>query len=570
MPSKKITVLIAAAAGIALLGIAVALLWPGRPEGGSDRAAQIMPEKVAILIWSAPLGEMLDFTAEIGLSSDLLSTIAPEYAAAIGQLGFDPLVPAELSAHGVDLEQPLALGVVPEDHSGGLALFFLPTVPGADSTGLIGSLQENLSPLRGTFVEDAEREHPVLWVHPGTGEPVAGAVVLLEEGFVVLLPLDPEPGKPEEVAAELKLAVSQLLDPEVKRLAHLPGYSKAVAGSGGSIAGLYLNPSAAAEFLGPVSASALGLGGLANVQGAAAFIAVAGQKLTATGRVVGPEGEDSKLFTKRDSSVFEVIPGPPGIGLHVALSAPEVVATIEGLLVGDDRTWEQYQGQKEVALRTLQLPTETELHQLWDGEIGLFVSELTPSPELMLNETVAFIGLDDLGRVKGAVLTIAKLVGKERMTETMVGNATAWNITYGGLTMGLMVHRGKLWFGGNLANLEAIEEGIGDKGHIGPREEEMTRGMREANGGAMYADLAAIMEHLPGVLSRGQQERLKPLSSLMSKLDYLTWRGDVEGNIATGKLSLSVDSQSLRELIVEIAAAQLTGSSGGRKDGSSQ
>jgi hypothetical protein len=557
--SRKRVALAVVALGILLMGVAVVSLWPQRHEGGSDRAALIMPEDVAVLAWSAPLGEILEFTAEVGLTSDLLSTLGSKYAATIDPLGFDPLDSTELATRGFDLEQPLALGVAPGNHSGGLALLYVPMVSGAESMGLIRTLQEKLSPLRSAFVDGVEREHAVLWVHPVVGAAVAGAVVQLDNGFVVFLPLEPDPGEAGAVAAELELAVTHLLDPEVRRVADLPGYSKAVAGSGGSIAGLYVNPSSVQRFFSTDIAGADGADPLANAQGAAAFLAVAGNRLTATGRIVGPEGEDASLFTKRDRGVVEFIPGKSEVALHVALSAPEVVAGVEKLLARDKGAWKQYVGQKQVVLKALQLPADTELHQLWDGEIGIFVSELALSPESMLHNSVAFLGLDDLGKVKRGVSAIGKLVGEKHMTEQRIGKATAWHMTYAGMTMGLMVHRGRLWFGGDLARLVAIEAGRSRRGNPGTRAAEMMRGMREANGGAMHADLAAITRHLPGLLTQEQQEILEPFSSLLGKLDYLTWRGDVEGNIATGKLSLTVASESLRELIIETVAAQLTG-----------
>lgn len=554
---SKLLAIAVLAAVIAFTGLGIWVFGPCE-KGGPDRVSMGLPEGIMLLAWTAPAGDILALANEMGLTSELLSKVDHEVGELTRKTGVDPLTTEGLNALGVDLDQALAFAVVPSPRSAGLGVLYIPLLSGKSGVAIAQEFLGKLGPKGGSSGEGEVRGNKVLWLHEGEGESSSGAVVEATNGAYIVFPLQHQRSDAAEISGEIAAFVDRLLDPEVPRLAEVPGYSRAVAGSGGSILGLYLNPAATREFLMKDDELAGLPVGLTDVKGASVHIKVEGNRVTATGRMIGPEGEDAATFTNRDRAVVDLIPGKAGFGLHLALSAEQVVAGFEKFIALEQWAWDEYQENKREAISALQLPDGTELHHLWDGEMGLFVSELTPSPELMIHSAVLFFGLADLGKAKAVVNAAARWAGKEHFTEEKIGTAMAWRIRTQGMTMGLMVHDGRLWFAGDLAALSAIEKGEVDSERSGERAQRLTRDMTEANGGAFYVDLATIMGHLPAILSNQTQEELKPIWPLLSKLDYLTWRGEVQGNVTTTRLALAVDSESVRELVVKTTAALLS------------
>ncbi len=565
--SRKRLIVTGLVSGIALAGLALALFWTGPEKGGVDQAASVLPADVATLVWSAPLGEILEFASDAGLSGDLLASIDSKYGSFRERLGIDPLSAVDLASQGFDLGQPLALALVPGERSRGLAILYVPLLSDTDTTALIKKLATRVAPKQSALVDGKLRGNFVLWFHPVAGGEVAGAIVGLDRGFAMVLPVDPDETAGATVADEVKRTVARLLDPAVDRLADRPGYSRAVAGSGGSIWGLYVNPAVAGKLLRQELPRTVFAVAFEDLEGIATYVNAKRDRITVASRRVGPDGKDATTFSSRDLTVFDIIPGRARVGLHLALSPEQVVSGIEKIIASNKWVWEAYAKRKGEAIEALELPAKTEVYDLWDGEIGIFVSELTPSPELIIHSTVLFVGLADLGKVKTAVRATARLFGEKHFTEEKLGETTVWRITAQGMTMGLMVHKGRLWFAGDFAALAAIEQGKQSSERTGERTKLMTQDMREANGGACYVDLAALVGHLPAVLSRETQNQIAPFAPLLSGLDYLSWQGEVEGNVATAKLTVTFNSKNLRQTLSGIAAAQLKGTKDGRSSG---
>ena len=536
-----------------LAGIAMQLLEPGI-QGGPDRAAAELPQGVAALVWTAPLGDVLAGAREMGLTAEVLTGWSREFFNSSAQPDNSLLSAEGLTAVGIDIARAPTLVFTPGPHSAGLGVLYLPVLTGRSGTAVVREVAGRMLVDPIMFSEMVVRGHAVLWLEGIGDNPSAGAVVEVPGGCFLVFPWRYRDDHAGLISGEVSAFVERLLDPEVPRLADTPGYSAAVAGSGGSVLGLYLNPTVVRTHFSEDVEIAASLSLFQGLAATALYLTVQGNRATITGRAIGPEGGDSATFRRRDDAVFGLIPGEAGAGIHLALAAEHVAAVMEGSLALLGEAGDEYQAGKRAAAQALQLPAGAELHHLWDGEIGLFVADLSLSPELMLQNTVLFAGLSDLGRAKTAVRAAAQLAGEQHFAKEKSGSSPTWRIAYNGMVMGLMVHRGRLWFAGDLASLAAIEKGTFSDSTNEERTQLMTSDMREANGGALYVDLAAIVKNLPAVLDKQGLRSIEQFRPLLSDLDYLTAGAVVEGNVTTIRLTLTTVKESVGKLAAEAAA----------------
>ncbi len=406
-------------------------------------------------------------------------------------------------------------------------------------------------------VEDAQRDVDSA---AGSGKQVQGtkalrgAVVEVSGGALVVFPIDPRRRHQGAAEGELKAFVASIVDESVPRLSSLDGYAEALADSGEVLLGLYVNPAglrqmmAGEEDLLPLAAA------LSEIAGVGAYVKEDGNSLVAVVQTVVAAKEPKVVLRDRDQKALKLIPGSPLMGFHFSVDSESVWKEVERGIALDPRTWRHYQEGKVEAQEALRLPG-VEVYQVWDGEMGFFVGDLAPSPEFIARSVVAFAGLKDADKLKKALEALVVLADGHMVAEK-VGDAEAWRISAEGMTMGIMIHEGRLWFAGDWSALAKVQQGETGGMFEGERNQRIATVMEEDSSFASFADLKKPAILLQGMMGRGDKEIQEFIMPLLSKLDYITYTGHQDGRVSVARATLYLDGQGFTAAVTEALSSQ--------------
>lgn len=406
-------------------------------------------------------------------------------------------------------------------------------------------------------VEDARRDEDSA---PGGMQQVQGnkalrgAVVEVSGGALVVFPIDPRRRHQEAVEDEIRAFVGTIVDESVPRLSSLDGYEEALADSGEVLVGLYVNPAGLRQMM-AVEEDLLPLASaLTEIAGVGAFVKEEGNSLVAVVQTVVTEKSPKVILQERDQKVLEYVPGSPLMGFHFAVDAESVIKQVERGVALDPRTWRHYQEGKGEAQEALHLPG-VEIYQVWNGEMGLFVGDLAPSPEFVVRSLVGFAGLKDVDKLKMALDALV-VMADGHMVPDKVGDAQAWRISVEGMTMGIMIHEGRLWYAGDWSALTKIQQGEAGGLLEGERNERIAAVMEEDMSFVSFFDLKKPVTLLQATMGRGDEEVQQLVLPLLNKLDYLTYTGRQDGRVSTACATLYLEGQGFTAILTEALASQ--------------
>jgi hypothetical protein len=581
--SKTVVFVAAAVTALLLIGGAAYLIF-GASEGNSEAyaVAAVLPDNVAGVAWSTSIDDALEWAGTMKVSSETLDGMGVNYSRMVAKLGFDPLDAGALQELGLDTAGTPAVALAPAPMAEGLVVIYLPmlaehsgidsfvkitTTLGADAlivekaedhgyaVGWIYKMEADYAQTNlGSYRDEEAAASEAAQAYAPPQKRLRGALVEIGGALLLITPVDYDRWHIEEIEGELRTFVSKVVDDTTPRLATVDGFEDSVAGSGGALLGVYANSAglrgmmAQARSLAPMAAA------LTDIVGFGAYIKEVDNSIVAVAQSVASGDSPKQFLRERDSKVLKLVPGEPLMGLHLAIDSELMMHELEKGFALEPRLWREYQEGKQEAQEALRLPG-VEIHQLWDGEFGIFLGDLAPSKEFLVRSTVAFAGVKDADKL-GTALDAVAIMSRGDMVSDAIGTSKAWRISEGSLTMGVMLHENRLWFSGDWSTLAKIEKGEHGELLEGERNEVIAAVMNEDNGFASYSDLKKPMAMAMAMGGRSDREMMALVAPLLSKLDYLTYTGRQEGRVSIATATLHLDGQTPSSAVAEAVASQ--------------
>ena len=382
---------------------------------------------------------------------------------------------------------------------------------------------------------------------------IIGAFVEVPTGFHVVFPVSHRRRKADEIASEIKSLVGEIVDSKGKKLSSVDGYKEAVKGSGGALVGVYVNTAGAAGYLQKIDELAFLATSVGHLTGIGAWVKEEGNSLFLETQTVAKDADTLNYLKQRDTSVIKLIPGQPFFGLHMAVDAPFFMQEFEkGLAVNRWMRKDWHKGKAELA-KLLNLEPGTEAYALWNGELGFFMRELSADPQRMVRSIVAFAGVTEVDKVKSALDALVAGFGESGMISAdKIGDSDAYRIMAGELTVGVMIHNGRLWFAGDWDDLGKIARGEDGGMMDSDRNKKIAAVMNEDNTMSIFMDIEKPIAFLPTVQSKRQSRKMETLWPFLSELDYLSHYTRKNGRVAFTQMSLHLKNETFRTALMKL------------------
>ncbi len=531
-----------------------------KPGGDAEAMAARLPSEVMLLAWSTTVDDALASTAGVGLTGDLLARISPDFERIRAKLGFDPLSAEGLRQIGIDTAGRPFFAAIAGTSLRMLGMVFVPMQTGRSGIEAVKTVLLNLQETGLVLEEATEGGRPVAWLKTGKMDPAMGSLVDVEGGTFVVFPADPGVRNADEVAPDIRSLTQKLATSDGARLNSVDGFADSVAGSDGALLGVYFNPLGARPFLAGDKEFAVVVSALSDLAGASFFVREEGKALLLAARSVAREAGKGMFLRERDTSVAGKIPGSALVGLHFAVDSELAFKEIEKGLAMDSGVWDDYRDGKNEALQFLELPPGTEPYHLWNGELGFFLGDIAPNPELVARTIVAFAGVAEMQKVKSLVDSLVFKFGAGGLISAQkIAASDAYRITFQGLNMGLMLHDGRVWFAGDWGNLEKIQKGEPGGIFSTERGAHVASVMKDAGSLAMFVDLEKPIALLPTLLGHHERAALEPVWPLLSKLDFLTYEASQDGRVGSATFRIVLNAEGFRKALTDTIGPQLTG-----------
>lgn len=545
MIGMAVLVLLGSAGGFAVWK----LLQKREAKAEVASVATQFPKDTAVMAWSVSLEELFAMADAVGLSSQILSSLASEYREMVTLLGADPLTREGMTSLGLDLKGVPSLGYVPAPGFDGTLLVRLPMLP--DKSGIAA-----FKGIREKFKDEAEfildevvvAEHPVVWVKEEAAGPIRGAVLDLPGCSYVLAPLNPSNRKAELEGAEVQRLVKDLASPQSERLDKVTGFAEVTQGLGRVLVGIYVTGDGLVKAAANDRDLAQMLAGFSEMYGMVGYLQEDGGVLRLGMKAYSREAQ--QIVRTRDLEVLKKVPGSPLMGLHMALDAAALMKSMEKGLASQPELYEEYARGKREAVKELGLPDGAELQDYWDGEFGLFVGDFAASPEYMSRQFLVFLGVKDEAKLTAwATQFLAKYMNEIPLSVRNYGSVVGYVFTQGPVSVGAMISDHRLWIAGDLSWLDAIAKGEQGKLFDGERSRLIARSMGLKSPMVFYMDLKkpiTLLSAAMGSVSRGDDMEQRAWA-MASRLDFVEYESNQEGPLSWGVLTLTLDLPGLRD-----------------------
>jgi len=550
-----VVVLVAAAVGVVL----VKSSWLGSGNGTAARIADQMPADTMLIIWTGKVGRIRDLALAAGLDGEALAELSRDYRKLVKKLGYDPSTEEAMKGIGVDFDGPVGLAFFPSAKAGAMAAIYLPFLPEKSGVDALHRILEALSPPDLEFAHAVQGGHKVLWLRHigdrGTGH-ADSAILDLDGGTLIVVPVEYRRDYAELIETELNTLVGRLVDPNAPRLSSVEGFASTVEGTGDVlIGGVFLPDAARHLMLAGDDEMALMLSSLADIAGGGMFLQEEGNTVRLVTRVSMKEG--AKTFEReRDLPVLDLIPGQPFCGLHLAFDVEKLMPEIEKMLATDRKIWRDYQEGIAEIVSEFNLPGGTRPEDLWNGEMGLFMSELSQNADALARGTTGFIGLAD-EELTSRLLDSLIMKTDGMMQKEWLGDTQVYRVEADEVTFGLMIHEGRLWMSGSPGTLEGVAKGLKGSLFEGERTVQLASVLRDSEANAaLYVDLEYIITRLPAMLSQWERKGMERAWPLLSRLDYLTLTNGRTGKMGFSTLAVRVKGDSFVDaMVTELGSA---------------
>ncbi len=549
--------LVAGAAVVGVLGVKEGWLKSGEAQVG--KIARHLPKETMFVAWTGKVGTFVDMAEQVGLTSESLKEMSFQYRNLLEKLGFDPLSKAGLDHVGLDMSGPIGVALTPSAKADLMVMVYVPMIAGKSGVALVRQIVEAVAPEKMEFAEGQENGKNALWLRfadMGEGGHAAGACLEVDGGMFVVFPGDYRSRHAAEIEIELQKLVADLAGVGGK-LSDSADYAAAIKGCDNELFGAVFLTGPARQLLlkGGDDMAAL-IPALADLSSAGAFVTEEGTGMHFTMTAVAREGV-VPYGRERDLSALGFVAGQPLIGTHFAVDAGRLLTAFETALGADKRAWKEYKRGMEEITEELKLPPGTRVDQVWNGELGFFISELSENPDALVRGVLAFVGLAD-EELAIRILDTLMFKAGDMMTRGKVGDSTIFRVDADGVTVALLVHQGRLWVSGSVPALEEIasgnQAGALDKDRLG----KIAGVLKDSdNFSAIYADLEQIILRVPAMMSKRDRRDMESVWPLLSKLDYVTFETYQEGRTTVSVASVYVKSGTITEAVLELAGSAL-------------
>jgi len=523
------------------------------------RVADRLPATTPLLVWTADIETLLGVAKDAGLDGEAMATSA-HLEEMVEALGHNPLTAAGLGGLGIDVRGPLALFMGPVDAPDLLVGLYVP-LEETSGVNLATTLVEKLDLDERIEIEAVEvAKRPVAWItRKGGGKPAAprAAIVDVDDGAILVFPFDHKRRHADRIGAGIEAWVEVLAGGPKETLARVQAFRPALAGYQGGLLGAFFNVTDATRevFLGDESVE-LSFWILASTLGAGFHLEDDGPALRLHLRSVLASA-DVAPGKARDLAVLDRIPGRPIAGLHLAVDLEKALAELERSLPA-----EAYENHALVrALRAsghaLGLEDGETALDVVTGELGFFLGPTAADLPALPKASIGFIGIRSRAPVEASVETLLRGTGLLAGAETVDG-ATLFRVDAPGGEAGVLVEDDRLWFAGSLEVLRNLATGATGELTGGARNKTIAAGMREDNALAIFIDLQAVADSLPG--------DTHPARPVLLALDYLTVTAGNDGAAVESEVALYAKGGSFRTTVLpQLAAALTRGGFGVRK-----
>ena len=558
--SKKTALIggLAALAVVVVVVVVVLLVKQGGLMGGGAlvwRIADHLPQETMFVAWTGKVSTFVDMSEQVGLNSDSLKEMSHEYRRTLEKLGFDPLSKAGLDQIGIDLDGPVGLAMTPSARADVLIMVYIPMTSGKSGVAAARQMIETLAPEELEFAEGQEKGKAVLWFrYAGSreGGHAIAACLEVDDGMFVVFPGDYRYDYAAEIELELQNLVGSLAGSENGKLSGSADYVAALKGCKNELFGAVFLPEPARQLLmsGDDELAKL-IPALADLSSAGAFLFEEDSGLHLTLTTVAKEGV-APYGRDRDLSALDYVSGTPMAGAHIAVDAGRLLTVFETAISADKWMWRKYKQGMEEITEELKLPLGTRVDQVWNGELGFFVSEISENPDAVARGILAFVGLADEDLVT-RILDGLMFKAGDIMTRGTVGESTMYRVSTGGVTVALMVHKGRLWVSGSVPFLEDIAGGKAAKTLAKDRLGMIADVLQDSdNSLAVYADLQQLMLRVPAMLSKRERRDMEGAWPFLAQLDYTTLAVAQDGRSTISTFSVYTKSGSFIESALKV------------------
>jgi len=529
---------------------------PGVPEAKAilgTRVAGLLPADTMLLIWSMPVGEVMEILAQVGFGDEVVANMDRKYKKLRDKLGYDLLTRAGMEKLGIDLQGPVGVGLIPAAAAELLVVFHIPTrsdVSGIDKFGELLSVAEKA---KVELKREEVNGRKVAFVKPAGPEQAARTEgVLVDTGSALLVAVPAENWNVDKYGAvtqELKDFVARTTAKEMVSLATRADFGAAMEPTAGALLGVYFNPSGILPLLAGEDELAMVASSLTEIAGISAWLLTRKDSMRMGMRTILKDADQS-MVGKRDLGVMELIPGRPVAGYHLAVDAEKLLKQTEKLIATDKWTWRSYRSGKEAARDFCGLNPDAELYQLWNGELGFFFDDFIPNPQLFAQGVTAFLGLKDKKMAAQILDALVEKAGGQGFARSDSEGQTIYTFKFEGMLFSAAMVGERLWFTGSPGTMEKIVKG--EKGQLATNERTKKIGavMLRPNSGAVYVDLQKLFSLLMPLMSRGDREDLAPLMPILTKLDYATMEVVGEGKVGSGETAVHITGGDFRTEVV--------------------
>jgi len=554
--NKKLLIGILAAVAAVVVAVVVILVVKQGGFGGGDaqvgRIADHLPADTMFVAWSGEVGTFVEMAERVGLSSENLREMSFSYRDLLEKLGFDPLSRDGLERFGVDLSGPVGVALTPSQRAAVMVLGYIPISPGKSGVAAVRQVVEAVAPEGVEFAEGQENGRTVLWFRIAGGDHAVAACVEVEGGLFAVFPGKHRSKYEAEIENELRGLVASLTGTGGK-LSGSADYAAAIKGCQDELFGALFLPEPARQLLmsGDDDLAAL-IPALADLSSAGAFVVEKGTGLHLTFTAVAKEGV-APFGRERELAALSFVPGQPLAGAHIAVDAGRLLTAFETAISADKWMWRAYKRGMEEVSEELKLPMGTRVDQVWNGELGFFINDLSENPEAVARGIHAFAGLADEALVTRILDSLMFKAG-DMMTRGVAGDATVYRINADGVNVGVMVHKGRLWLSGSIPALEDIASGNKANGLDKDRSGKIAGVLKDSdNALAAYVDLETVMTRVPLLMSRRDRRDMEEVWPLLSQLDYGTFEVSQDGRSTVSTVSVYVKSGSFTDAVLKMA-----------------
>ena len=528
---------------------------PAKPAQPSAivQLGRVLPKSTLLTTWVRSVGDIDRLVKQLGLTNELLVNLRVKLAAFLAKAEIDLQAPDALARLGIAAKGPIALAFVPHPAVAAFALIYVPTESAQDTLAKWKALKHKVAPEHVEIDDATETAGQVVYAlaGPGGDEKYAHtAAAEVDGGLLVVFPTE-RGNSAMDTDRLLRKFVSDLMDSESPRLADAPAFETLVKGSEKGLVGAYLNVAAGREMLQGDRDLLMFFSAIAHLDGAAAWLNLDGNAAIAALRVHANSDEHA-LGRPRDGKIATLVPGLPIGAIHVAADAEKLMREIDKFMAMDKWTRREYTEAKEELRQFFGLPAGTEPQDLFNGELGFFMNNMSHDEVLMLGGLTLLVGIKDVKLVTSMLDALTLKLARQGFSKHVGEEGTIYKFSDDGVTVSGAIKDSRLFISGATGNLRRIL--TGQKGSLATGERGKMLGdvLAGTNAGAAYVDLDRLIAAIPPLLSKRERRDLELVWPFLSRLDYATLAVMQDGPLATTAAAVYIKDEDMGDLLLKL------------------